>query len=443
MTIRGTTHYVEVAGEGSGNVRVTRQYIELLVPASTTHNESVTSNLNFVQQVNLIRTANASSTLNFTQTVSTLPTQNANNVLSLIDSGDFIHLLLDRKPAENTLNFIQSVFLSSNPQVTQNLNFSDTVTFVGPRPVSIYQPINFNHVAKNTAHNLRITDTLEFTDLARVPIPITVNQAINFTDVATITNPVHILNFSQSVTYGKSIGVEVSHLELTDNVIFHGVWTRAISQDSEIGHAMTYFLDSVCAKKSFNPFIGEDTVNSKIQDENPPKTQIDFANRKFLMYYPGTGERTSTVELRAPELDNRDRLAFTRVNQETRGGYLIVFSDPNWPKITTLIFTFVALKKSEIDEIQTFFENYLGLEVGITDWEGREWLGIITDPDQPASEDGRGQWTISFTLEGARLEEEPDQLTLVDLLNFNMTRVRSLDNTLTFTQNLVHVVVPP
>jgi hypothetical protein len=460
MTIRGTTHYVEVIGEGSGNIRVTRQYVDLLTPVSSDILESVsstlnltdvasreislnvTSTLNFVDFVGREISENVTNNLNFSQVAAKVSGVSANNALVLSDFADGLPIFTSI-PLSNNLKFVKTVFVASFPIVIQTLNFTQNLSFVGPRPETIYQPVTFFHSARNSAHNLRVTQELELEDRARIPIPITVTQTINLTDEATITNPVHTLNFVQTVAYAKSIGVEVSHLTLTDNIVLNGDWVRTIVQDSGLGHAMTYFLDSPCANKSFHPFIGENTASSKAQSTELPDTQIEFADRKFLLYYPGTDERVSTVQLRTPELDNRDRLAFTRLNQETRGGYLIVYSDPNWPKITTLIFTFIALKKSEIDELQTFFENYLGLEVGITDWEGREWLGIITDPDQPASEDGRGQWTISFTFEGARLEEEPAQLALTDQLTFNMIRVRSLEDTLTFTQDLVHEVVTP
>ena len=42
---------------------------------------------------------------------------------------------------------------------------------------------------------------------------------------------------------------------------------------------------------------------------------------------------TVSVTLRSPELGNKDRLQFNRISRETRGGTLIVFADPMWPKV--------------------------------------------------------------------------------------------------------------
>ena len=44
---------------------------------------------------------------------------------------------------------------------------------------------------------------------------------------------------------------------------------------------------------------------------------------------------TFSVSLRAPNLGNKDRLSFNRVLRETRGGTLVVFADPIWPKVQT------------------------------------------------------------------------------------------------------------
>jgi hypothetical protein len=87
-----------------------------------------------------------------------------------------------------------------------------------------------------------------------------------------------------------------------------------------------------------------------------------------------------------------------------------VFADPTWPQVNTLVLSFSGLSKAEIDSLQTFMVAHLGEEVGLIDWEGRQWAGIITTPTERAVQDGKGcdgRWTIGLEFEGVMLEEAP------------------------------------
>ena len=94
---------------------------------------------------------------------------------------------------------------------------------------------------------------------------------------------------------------------------------------------------------------------------------------------------TDEVILRKPNFGNRDRLSFSRVNHESRGGTLIIFADPTWPKIETLVFSLSGLKKTKADEFQTFMKTHLGVEIRLVDQEDRLWQGVITEPQNPKS----------------------------------------------------------
>jgi len=86
---------------------------------------------------------------------------------------------------------------------------------------------------------------------------------------------------------------------------------------------------------------------------------------------------TEFLTLRSPEFGNRDRLEFNRISRETRGGTLVVFADPIWPKIETMALTFTALTSAQVQAYLTFVKDHLGLEVGFVDWEGFYWKGVI------------------------------------------------------------------
>ena len=104
--------------------------------------------------------------------------------------------------------------------------------------------------------------------------------------------------------------------------------------------------------------------------------------------------------LRAPNLGNKDKLTFNRISRETRGGTLIVYADPIWPKIETLALTFSGLSADEKDDLLAFFDDHLGQEIGLVDWEGRYWTGVIMTPDDPVVQDNRDTFSASFEFEG-------------------------------------------
>ena len=80
---------------------------------------------------------------------------------------------------------------------------------------------------------------------------------------------------------------------------------------------------------------------------------------------------TVSLPLRSPEFNNKDRLQFHRISRETRGGTLIVFADPMWPKVETQVLTFTGLSRTQSQALLGFIQAYFGLEVGFVDWEAR------------------------------------------------------------------------
>jgi hypothetical protein len=120
----------------------------------------------------------------------------------------------------------------------------------------------------------------------------------------------------------------------------------------------------------------------------------------FQLVYPSMGAVTDSVALKTPNLGNKDRLSFNRVLRETRGGTLIVYADPIWPKVQTLVLTFSGLLRVEAHELLAFVDAYLGQEVGLIDWEHRYWRGVITTPDDPVIEDKFDSFTANFSFEG-------------------------------------------
>jgi hypothetical protein len=244
-----------------------------------------------------------------------------------------------------------------------------------------------------------VEDDLGITDWVRVPITYSFTHTLNLTDSGSMTNLYDVLTFTHTVKHAWG-AVASNTLNLTHEMVANALFSRALDDDLGIGHTFTWYEDSPCSKKQYTPFQGEDTTGGPTAPPNElPYVQVSPMTDRMLLYYPAIGPATYSITLRAPEMDNRDRNAYTRITRETMGGKLIVYADPTWPKVRTMVVTIIGLKTTQAADYQTFIRNTLGMEIGVTDWEGRLWAGVITNPEEPVTQDGRESWTITFSME--------------------------------------------
>jgi len=428
--MRLTTQYVEVAGqETSGNIKVIRQYASVLylTPNTVNHEASANSVMALTQDANSIwKYGPASHALGLTQNaiatgVKSLSASHDLNLSDFTERATFVeatsniffdsvvdhfNFVDDRKVAGHELGLIQTVQTLSGLHVESELDLVSTANGEGPFKEYVSHHLFLNqHIP--TPHRLWVENELNLIQLAPAPVPLDASDTLNMSDVASITNILHELNLTQVASFGKYFSVE-SEMNITDTVFLTSLWNRLIVDDIGIGHALTWFDDSPCTRKSYTPFQGENTVN-EVFDQPPanlPIVQKDASIDRFTLYYPSHDAVSRELIFRAPELDNRDRNAYTRVSQETRGGSLIVYADPIWPKIRSMVVTITGLLKAEVDAYQEFTYATVGQQIEICDWEGRLWAGVIMNPDEPVVQDSKEKWTISFTFEGEAFEDD-------------------------------------
>lgn len=214
-----------------------------------------------------------------------------------------------------------------------------------------------------------------------------------------------------SLTLGQSISYSVTRA------------ARLSISELGIGQSVTYTLVKGSSKYQYSPFVGEsDDPNAP----DLPPAEIDGPmwgiEVPFQLVYPSLGTVTDSVALKTPNLGNKDRLSFNRVLRETRGGTLIVFADPIWPKVQTLVLTFSGLFRVEAHKLQTFINDHLGQEIGLIDWEHRYWRGVITSPNEPLVEDKFDSFTTSFDFEG---DLDPTWDPQIVPLEFRYSPIRS------------------
>jgi hypothetical protein len=201
-----------------------------------------------------------------------------------------------------------------------------------------------------------------------------------------------------------ALGVEgtpsVDSLHIGDLASVSVVRSLSVTDHIVIEQSFVYILPYTLVKRDYHPFVGTGTAGNPAP---PPATLTGpslSAPGEFTLFYPATGTATDTLVLRDPEFGNKNRLQFNRISRETRGGTLIVYADPMWPKIETLVLTFSALKPAQAEALLEFMENHLGLEIGLWDWEGRQWTGVITNPNDPVVQDSKYSFTGSLEFEG-------------------------------------------
>jgi len=456
MSINVAQHYVQVVGTPTqdGELRVRRVYADVLVSGvtggGTTHNESVNNALALTDSASRLmdyaRTPNhdlgltdattykgspeqsVNNTLNLTHNVlggRDMPRAVSNaisftslgglnkpvspaNTLTLTDVLVWFNYIGDREPVGNVLNLTHAVTTLSAAGAENTLNLTQSVVYSAPLKQYVSHHIYFVQSIP-TPIQVTASNTLYFAQIAGIPLPTQhVSHTLNFVQDSPIGRFDQTLNLTQNVTFAFAIWA-ANTLNLSDSVTKTSIYLRPVEHTNILGHSLAWYEDTPCDKKNYTPFQGENTINTDFTAprETLQDPQGDTGN--FSLYQPYLGTPTSEVVLRKPEMDNRDRNAQNRVNRETRGGKMFVYADPNWPKVRTLAVTIIGLTETQVDDLQTFMQSTLGQEIGLTDWEGRLWKGVITNPDEVATQDGRGMWTVTFEFEGEMLTvEQPE-----------------------------------
>ena len=420
--IRVTRTKADILGATTPNIRVTRAKADILgTPTQSDFRIYRTVLFALVQEAPIQQSSNGltfsqSLTASFPKSLSETVTfsQNITSSFPIVVSQalTFTQAIALVSPAaiEQTVSFSQA---ANNPQLfadslSQTVIFSQVLSVLKPEIVS--QTATFSQTAgagliipggvvKSSSGTVTFlqaaskvlllagatsyseTHTLSFTQLVTFPQFYNLQQAVIFTDSVSQEKG---WNVSQTVTFSDDFNIAGS------------TWPRTVAQTLTFSHAFVAEKDvDLCG---YSPVIGNTT------DPNapaaPPKTFAAVTKESVVtMFYPKVTP-TTTIVIRAPEYGDRHRLLFDRINRESRGGSLEIFSDPTWPKLEILEASFTGLKETEAQAILDFFKLTLGLEVGFTDWHGRTWHGIVTTPDTQLIRARRGIVDLSFEFEG-------------------------------------------
>lgn len=155
-----------------------------------------------------------------------------------------------------------------------------------------------------------------------------------------------------------------------------------------------------CRESEYAPIIGTGP-NDEYEEFAIAAPSLTDASGVTLTY-PADGTVTDTLILENPDFGNEHVNSFTRVDRPTRGGDRKIFSDPKWASWERMTMTIAGIgcgNTPTLEDIIAFLNTTLGEEIRLTDWEAREWKGIIVAPETEVIEE-QGGMTVQIVFEG-------------------------------------------
>lgn len=348
----------------------------------------------------------AESIIDIQQDINVLRPYRAEGISLLIGQEDDIFIPPDTLIPGGTFGLTQSVELTINP-------------------------------IRNPSHLIPLSHRADVTHLRVDGVDLDADSAIGITDKANLSldhQAESVIDFLTVTTDNSLNAIDVPTLiELFQDAQFN-IQRDEIEVESELilKHSVAYSLVRDTTDCDYTPFVSDSDA-----DTVPPRPILPEARQpalegvRFRLTYPpfDTGPTEEFVDLRAPDFGNREAIGPVRVNRESQGGTLTIFADPIWPEVHTLSMSFKALKQEQARGLLNFIERYLGQEIGIYDYEGRVWKGIITNPDEAVTQDGRESYSAQIEFEAERVH----QLNRVAQTNLGVTVTAGQDEALAFS----------
>lgn len=320
------------------------------------------------------------------------------------------------------VSVVESLNLNSpgtggTPSVSEGLGINDVGIGILPKVISGLQ---FDGVITSPLHGI-VTDSLIVGGTTNSNIKITeITLGISFTETidtvgSIIANPDKInesLVFSETIVYNR---------DATRSVI-----TQLGFKSYQLG----YVKDTNILIREYGLYSWDDLswaawdvletsdltsveiITMRRDQTYSPITSLGSRFEVMRAYYglSETGEVTLacgplSVILRSPIFNNTQSIHQTRIQRESISGKLIIYRDQQWPQTETFHWSFEALTETQRDDFLDFIYSTLGLQVTVSDYEGRDWLGIISNPEVETSQVSRGcGYTVNLEFEGEIIE---------------------------------------
>jgi len=348
------------------------------------------------------RSFSASSTINLTDSIVALYEFNISSTINIGQSA-VVEQVRGGIPMGSVMTLTdQALFdLGTKRFPGTDLNLTDNVEIRYPYRGTVGHYIRFDSdvFVQHAVQNYSVETELDLR--SGTPIEPSFTDTLNLTDEAVrrwwpITN----LGLTHNVIGAKAKNAS-NELGLQQTISANFTFNRSLTSEIENLSALTFYTpNKSCVLREYNPFCGEDATNPFRLTIKP--LQRDASSNRVVLAWPNIEYPLNQIVLRAPEIDDISRYTCTRSYKETRGGSISVYANEIWPKIQTLVVTFIGLSATEADAFQDFVYETMGKEINLGDWNGYIWRGLITNPEEPVIEDGRRGYTVSFQFEGEK-----------------------------------------
>jgi hypothetical protein len=315
----------------------------------------------------------------------------------------------------STLNLIQTIdsnlldeFLESNLNLQQSVHIFEPDVLLIQSNLNLTQSLDAGFVFDDLSSNLNLTQSiiddvggdlsiLSTSTLELVQsIAITEDQGIATTlslvqDIFELTIIESSLGLVHSIDL-QTVSVLTQVMELDHSIGLSTIFSPTITHELNLQQSiLAEILQDTC---QYNPQVGSSDGEFTSPDITPPT----LTDATLKLEYPHDTP-TEELVLRNPQFGNLDTLAYMRINRDSRGGTALIFADPDWPKQEIFEFTINSLSQSKRNELEEFLELSLGQRIKLTDWEGRESIGVITNNPETTQTGRDCQYSIAIVFE--------------------------------------------
>lgn len=298
--------------------------------------------------------------------------------------------------------------------VNDSLAFVEQASGHGPQGIAFSQSM----ILSQTATFTRPVVSKQVSDFIPFVISVGKHQPKSAADTMVLVDAAevkyigeNVLTFVETIDAGKGNTFGDTMSLVSSGTYAGSTFNRTFPQSLGLHDAVSYFVEGINVLCQYYPFVGS---SDDPDAPEPPSLELPGPNldvtEPFQLFYPVV-DPEDYVTLRAPDLGNRDKLSMNRVNRRTRGGTLVIFADPQWPKTQTLELNFSVLHAEEAQALLTFLQTHLGQEIGLLDWEKRYWQGVVTDVTGVITQNGFDDYSATFTFEGELSDENPPLVT--------------------------------
>ena len=229
----------------------------------------------------------------------------------------------------------------------------------------------------------------------------------------TYDNPSSQIYFTQTVEAELTDNI-TQELELTQEFVGAVYRDLSVSSTLSLTGSVTYLLaggapDYIPTPDAPSPAIQPISLceyapqvgSTDDTTYTPPSTTPPTLTRRTstVLTWPYSSP-TLTLEIDNPDFDNVEQFEFRRINRRSRGGTLDFYRDESWTKCKRLIMSFSGLSEIQRNDMLEFLQLSIGTEVGILDFESRQWRGLILTPTTPLEEPGKIGFSFTLEFEG-------------------------------------------